>query len=515
MRQSIKQLTCAYPRYLVAAVPIFVVLTISGCMAPLWPAWLFVPFCIAYAVLATIGSLYSLVVRRMHRQYKLNENGALSDLNRKWLVSTIVLFVVALVSALAFALSAPSWSVWAWLLIWVLVLVYYWGFNAARAYVSRQYALRFQKAATMQWSFGILMVVVCVAYAGITLVTQSSDTMSLAATLLEGDRPFGQSSAALVSEIDKLAFFSSTIVEYGKAQIGNISSVALFLIDAVSFAFVLFGLLNLLNFCILTSDERRSVYRLLPVDGELDASQPVMRRYFVAVVIVFVVFAGAYAIADNAVANARETEEYTQVDAFLQDRIQQISVIEKYTQLSKLRDEELVPLIDEYYVLCDGNLDRYVAWYNKPLGGGAANFAQGFFDLGRNAARDNFMRDVADYGDASELLTRIESVYTENDFTILTTLVSVQDAVDAGIAGDAAEAVSNLKETGASTLELWKPLQSNKGIDEYLFVSDDDVAATVNGEDSEPLDKNDILMAQLRALIVASRADALASLGIK
>lgn len=514
MRQSIKRLAAAYPRYLVVAVAIFVVLTVSGCTAPLWPSWLFVPFCIVYAVLATIGSLYGLVVRRMHRQYKLNEDGALSDLNRKWLVSTIVLFVVGLVSALAFVLSAPGWGILTWVLVWALALAYYWCFCAARAYVSQQYAPRFQKAATMQWGFGILMVVVCLVYAAITLATQSSDTMSLAATLLEGDRPFAQSPAPLLGEIDKLAFFSGTIVEYGRAQIGDISSVALFLIDAVSFAFVLFGLINLLNFCILEPVERRSVYRLLPVDGELDASQPVMRRYLVAVVVTSVVFAGAYAIADNVVANVRETEEYTQVDAFLQERIQQVSVIERYTQLSKLRDEQLVPLIDEYYALCGDNLSRYVDWYDRPFGGGAANFAQGFFDMGRNAARDAFAKNVADYGDAAELLTRIQSIYRENDFTVLTTLVSVQDAVSAGVAGDAAEAVSSLQGAGASTLELWAPLQSAEGIDEYLFVSDDDVAAAADGEGSEAVDKEVVLLAQLQALVVASRVDALATLGI-
>ena len=97
-------------RYLAKALPLALFLTLAGACATSLPWFAFPPILLIYALVATMGALYYVMIRRVHKQDMFFEGGELSKYNRKWLIWFIALFVFSLFSAFFFVLGAPRWD---------------------------------------------------------------------------------------------------------------------------------------------------------------------------------------------------------------------------------------------------------------------------------------------------------------------------------------------------------------------------------------------------------------------
>lgn len=255
--------------YFIKAFLLVAFLTLVGKCAAFLPP-LAVPFVLLlYAIVATIGALYYVVIRRVHKQDVFNKGGDLSKLNRKWKIWFFGLFCFALFSGLVFVLGAPRWDDFVWVLIWFAVPLYYVVFLAADRYAKQQFRFPYHKAKAMKWSCGIALVVLCLAYALLS-VQASVDGQFLALDALRNPyRPFEGSPSALLCEVDKLSALMNNLTNYGLSQIAATSFFAAFIVKFALAVSVFLGMVSQFGFCVLTWDEVKSEFQLLPSrDGD-------------------------------------------------------------------------------------------------------------------------------------------------------------------------------------------------------------------------------------------------------
>lgn len=250
--------------YFIKAYLLAAFLTLVGKCAAFLPP-LAVPFVLLlYAIVATIGALYYVVIRRIHKQDMFNKGGDLSKLNRKWKVWFFGLFCFALFSALVFVLGAPRWDDLVWVLVWFAIPLYYVVFLAADRYAKQQFRFPYHKAKAMKWSCGIALVVLCLAYALLS-VQASVDGQFLALDALRNPyRPFEGSPSALLCEVDKLSALMNNLTNYGLSQIAATSFFAAFIVKFALAVSVFLGVVSQFGFCVLTWDEVKSEFQLLP-----------------------------------------------------------------------------------------------------------------------------------------------------------------------------------------------------------------------------------------------------------
>lgn len=250
--------------YFVKAFLLAAFLTFVGKCAAFLPTFAFPFVILAYAIVATIGALYYVVIRRVHKQDMFNEGGELSRLNRKWKIWFFGLFCFALFSALVFVLGAPRWDDLVWVLIWFAVPLYYVVFLAADRYAKQQFRFPYHKAKAMKWSCGIALVVLCLAYALLS-VQASVDGQYLALDALRNPyRPFAESPSALLCEMDKLSALMNNLTNYGLSQIAATSFFAAFVVKFSLAVSVFLGVVSQFGFCLLNWDEVKSEFQLLP-----------------------------------------------------------------------------------------------------------------------------------------------------------------------------------------------------------------------------------------------------------
>ena len=92
-------------------------LAVAARYAPLLPSYAIPLVLLVYALPATVGSMYGIVVKRFHDQLKYNEEGMASKYNRRWTGWMAAFFALSLVSATMFLLDAPAWDSTQWFFI--------------------------------------------------------------------------------------------------------------------------------------------------------------------------------------------------------------------------------------------------------------------------------------------------------------------------------------------------------------------------------------------------------------
>lgn len=520
-------------QYLVKAVLLAAFLTLAGSCATSLPWFAFPPMFLIYALVATMGALYYVMIRRVHRQDMFSEGGELSRYNRKWLIWFVALFVLSLFSAFFFILGAPRWDGLIWVLIWAAVPLYYLAYRIANRIAKKEFRSQYCKAKAMKWSGGLVLFVLCLVYAVLS-VQGSVDAQFDALDLLRHPyMPFADAPSAFLSEADKLSALMNNLTNYGLLQIAKTSFFAAF---AVKFALALSVFLSVVSqfaFCLLSWQEMKSEFQLLPIRDDVDVftedetwlhvekrqgERPYLLRYFVAIGLLSVASFFAFWLLEDATSKARETDEYTAADAFVKESTDDIVAVlegaieehkeerdineryrQRFSELIEERKQTLDPLINEYYDQCSLHVDSYLSW-SEGVFGGIAGYLGGF---GEGRAVENFKAKVAGPVDKAEL----ERAYADYVDVMTQTMSEYWIEINDG-GSDSPMGVSSagdyMKELAREKgrLELWKPLDEspmNENTRKALLGT--------GGDTSEETRK-----AEVSALIDLARSDTFASL---
>lgn len=422
--------TKGFSRYLVKALVVVVILAFIGDCAPITPMWLLPALLLLYALPAVVGSMYDVVVNRLHRQNLYNENGTLSRYNRRWVFWFGSLFVVYFVSALVYAVQAPSWDRSELALVWMTPLVYGVIFLIIQRLCRKEYSRTYYKARAIRWSI-IVSALVLTAVHTIMLGQPSTDPQIDLHDIVQGRYlPFDGSPAPLLVEIDKFSTYANCLTEYGLGRLADSSYAISFVVNIVTDFSIFVGVASQFSACLLNRRELKSEFQLLPV-GDDGSEEPVRKRYVAILVAIWVIFSGALWLLDQKAGEIRATSEYTAVDAWIDEMSdwailvieQDIDAInesierdetsrefnDEFSQRKETLIGEQLPSViervNDYYDACEANIDTYAQWHD------------GFFGVvtrfvpmaGEGMVKDEFCKQVVDPVDAEELNNQYRS----------------------------------------------------------------------------------------------------------
>ena len=319
-----------------------------------------------------MGSLHFVVLKRTLRRYKLRDTGGLAEFNRKWTAYVVALFIAALISAVVFVLESPGWDLKEWGLIILAVVFYYVFFQIALHLSKGQLADGFDRASAMKWAFWATGILVCILYVVFAGHHEVSNDMTMAQAFESVPTPYVDSPCALFVDLEALTTFLDGLKVYAVHGLTQAYAWVGVIADAVMFAVVFFGMASQFCFCMLSGEEMKAEFQLLPsADDRKEGDRPFLKQYFVAIVAIVVVFCGAFAAANNYVASTRNLGEYTalnaQVEEWKNSLIRGFDIQnrfdEKAGELSEFEGEmrgRLQSLLENYYAECNSNVEAYI-----------------------------------------------------------------------------------------------------------------------------------------------------------
>ena len=422
LQQSFSPQTRSYFSW---AAALLAALGITAWLAAYLPSLALAVLMVGYAVFSTIGALHFTVIKRLHKQYKLEEEGNLSRLNRKWVLTLAVLFILSLVSAFVFVLESPKWDALEWVFTICGVPLYFLVFIFTQRHLKKEYAPKFDRAKAMRVSFWVVGVILCLGYAVVSLfVAAPESSITLQSTLEATPNSFAYSPSALMSDTGELSSFVDALVAFGMTKASGLSIAVAFICRFVIYAAVFFGLVNLFNFCLLSNDEIRAEFQPLMIDREEIAFGPILKRYIVIIAALSIVFIVLFQFANTETERTHSTNEQTMIQTFIQEQTKNFIFIfdgeyEKLREFDKIRrsyneDREklldeaqnsLASLINDYYNRCQENVGSYADWRKDFFTGGSplAQFL-GFIDI--NNEKTSFKDEISKGIDTSELTSQ-------------------------------------------------------------------------------------------------------------
>lgn len=508
-------------RYFVKAVVVMAALTLVGNTAACLPSTVMPILVAAFAVLSTAGAMYGVVVKRLHRQYKLKEGGKFSKRNRGWLHWLVGYLVLSLFSALLFLLESPRWNELEWLMAWASVVVYYLVFRCVRRCLEKEYREEFLKANAMKATPFIVAALLCLAYMAVSAAYGGEHYTSFNDAMQSTYRPLEGASSALLSELGKISAFGDALTAFGLNQFSAAPFMVAVVARFVVYYSVFLGIAGLFGCCLLDWGEIKSELQLLPVDGEFRESDPVRVLYLVAIVVLLLISFAIFGVMEDRVAHARSDGGHTAIDTFIDEQTENITFLEERgleeaKQLAAVRDqiteanrlvadcesrraEELTPMVDSYFDQCLRNVDSYLDWH-EGFFGGAFKLLDSMGVPVSGIVRDEFKKQIGNGVDASAVERRFAEYQQElkglkADAAAIPLALMPGDLLDGRrFAGEYAEGTTD------ASLDLWACLEGDRGAEKVRAALLD-----TGGADRETL------KSKSAELIEEARAEALAA----
>lgn len=368
--------------YLAKAIVLVGLLCLVGHTAPLMPP---AGIALAWAVLSAasaLGLVYCAVIKKTHNRAKYREGGMLHKLNEGRILRMIGAFVLAAACMAGLILESPKWDVGEWILVAAAIPAYAAVLVVVLRKLGREYEAPYRAASAIKWSSVIVAVLLCVAYAAISLLEPATTFGSATEAFMAAQQPFESSPSALMSEAGLLASLADGLAAYGMSEAAGMAFPLYVICRIALVAGAFFSVANLLGACSLERVELRRVFAPLGTPGEHGTRGHVVGKYVAAAEVLPVCLCAAFLGADLAVDRASETEEFTAAESFVRDQAGMAAFVldgKYYEQqaVAELIDEarqksetlyadareKLVPLINASYDARVANVDNYLDWY--------------------------------------------------------------------------------------------------------------------------------------------------------
>lgn len=368
--------------YLAKAIVLVGLLCLVGHTAPLMPP---AGIALAWAVLSAasaLGLVYCAVIKKTHNRAKYREGSMLHKLNEGRILRMIGAFILAAACMAGLILESPKWGVGEWVLVAAAIPAYAAVLVIVRRKLGREYEAPYQAASAIKWSSVIMCVLLCVAYAAISLLEPATTFGSAAEAFMAAQQPFESSPSALMSEAGLLASLADGLAAYGMSEAAGMAFPLYVICRIALVAGAFFSVANLLGVCSLERVELRRVFAPLGMPGEHGTRGRVVKKYAAVAAVLPVCLCAAFLGANFAVEQAAQTEEFTAAEGFVRDQAGMAAFVldGKYYDYQAVEDliaetreksetlyadarEKLVPLINASYDARVANVDNYLDWY--------------------------------------------------------------------------------------------------------------------------------------------------------
>lgn len=449
-----------------------------------------------YAAPVALVAAYRTVVEKYYSQPKFKKGSKTAmRLCGRWRWRLMAYMLLACFSAMAFAISAPSWGMPMWVFMALAVIGFYpvcrFVYRKTMDHCDPAYA----KMKAIQISVLIVGVVTSLLYAVIPTVSFSGSPETFIADLEARHLYFYDSGCLLFLEIEKLTSYSDFLTKYGWGYVLDSAFLAAFAVKIALSVSVFLGIANMLGFCMLDRHERLSVFRLMPEYGEISEAQKWRFDYLLCLLAVWALVSGALWMGERAVEREAFRAGPSLVDALLEEATDYLAVLpylptikEEAALYEDYRDavdeikREYGPALDRdvdaYYDACLANVGGYVDWCESTGGSLSRTFAF----VGAGFAAGNFNDVVAEPVDRAALDAR----YAEYAAKLAAARSDWQAARVAAGLEQGSDVLAMGGETLAEPLDLWPDWSSAAGSEQarqFLLGagSDEDAKARVEG----------------------------------
>lgn len=338
-----------------------------------------------FTVVSMLGLLYQMSINKAHRQCKYAKGGIQAWFNNGRLLRIIISFVASAIFIAGLFLESPSWDAAEWGLIAAAIVLYPLVEVAAKWWARREYSPLFQTSGTLLWACALVGLLLCAGYAAYNAFwpsgSQPQAGSSAFAILASTPRPLADASSALLQDAGIGSWIAGGAVNFGLAQVSQISWQVCFAIRVVLCASAFFGIANLLGVCSLPASELRKEFISTDAIRDSDVRAPIKKPYLAVVGVLAICLCGAFLWIDAKTADAMQTESGTALQSLARQLANQsVCVIDgKYydrEKISKLtstleKDEANLKVaslnlrdeISATYTASKDNVDEFLKWY--------------------------------------------------------------------------------------------------------------------------------------------------------
>lgn len=339
----------------------------------------------AFTVVSMLGLLYQMSINKAHRQCKYAKGGIQAWFNNGRLLRVIISFVASAIFIAGLFLESPSWDAAEWGLIAAAIVLYPLVEVAAKWWARREYSPLFQTSGTLFWACALVGLLLCAGYAAYNAFwpsgSQPQAGSSAFAILASTPRPLADASSALLQDAGIGSWIAGGVVNFGLAQVSQISWQVCFAIRVVLCASAFFGIANLLGVCSLPASELRKEFISTDAIRDSDVRAPIKKPYLAVVGVLAICLCGAFLWTDAKTADAMQTESGTALQSLArqlanqsvcvidgkyydQEKISKLtSTLEKNKANLKVASLNLRDEISATYTASKDNVDEFLKWY--------------------------------------------------------------------------------------------------------------------------------------------------------
>lgn len=344
-----------------------------------FPVWAVALVWTLLSVVALVGVVYPVVIRKTHRQAKYEKGGRFSRWNNGRTFSLIVGFVLSAILIAGLLLETPKWK-YEWVLIVASIPLYLGVALLMKKFFWKEYKPLFRDSGVTAWSGVVTGLLLCLIYFIITLAQSNfcPTHLSTAEAFLQAKSPFDQSSSTLLREGGIWAALTDGYAQVEISKIAVSSQLVGSLLRTLLVAPAFFGVTSILSVFFLEWREVKRVF--MPLANPLHPSEQhkISIKYVVVVVIFSVCLIVGFLFSEDRLRSVSQDgannpvrplacefvgQTMCSIDGKYYDR----ETVDKHRgqadNINNAAKTNLDPLINESFDKRKDNVDGYLDWY--------------------------------------------------------------------------------------------------------------------------------------------------------
>ena len=350
-----------------------------------FPPFVVILCCILLCVPNAETLVYLTVIRKTSKARHFQEGGWLSRFNNGKFFCIIFSFCISLAATFAMFLEIPTWELFEWLAIIVLLPVYLAVNKMARGFLKKEVKGYYLEATNLKWCMVIVPLIMCAIYFACDyFFIPRVEYQSITDAFVDWNRKntLAMSSSALVADAAKLTALFNAFYYYVIGRISGSFPIISVIWNVIIYWAIFCNITNILNWFTIPKEQRRRIFIPLTSDEVPDPKARVQKKYIVLPVLLAIISVVSFLMLDNYTAGINRRGHFTRVETFIRETIEVlvVAIDDKYYQYEPVVDlirqveidslnlqenarQELVPMINRAFDARLANVDSYLDWY--------------------------------------------------------------------------------------------------------------------------------------------------------
>jgi hypothetical protein len=288
----------------------------------LLPSYAVIIVCILLAVPNTQSLIYLNVLRKTIKQRHYVEGCFLSRWNNRKFLSIIVSYLVSLASAFLVFLEIPTWNMYNWIAVVLIIPIFYLVFLVIGHLWGTQFKGFYLDFYKVSWCLIITPVFFTIIYFACEYVLipfPEYNNIEEALMYHQYSNALNKSSSSLIKEVVRLTSMYDALNDYifsaaSKRLFSMLYSMGNILINAGIF----FYITNILVFFTIPKEQLKRNFRPLSPNALLDSSAPLQKKYIIILAFLIALTIAAFIVLDT---KFKEIGHFMLIEHLMEDTI--------------------------------------------------------------------------------------------------------------------------------------------------------------------------------------------------